>query len=739
MSYRKLVLALPLLAGAAFAQTDETELRGSTVIVTSPGPERSADEIISTVDALDRTDLVANMQGTLGDTLANRPGVSTSYFGAGASRPVLRGLGAERVLVLTNGLGVIDVSADSPDHQTGTDGLDAERIEILRGPSALAYGGQAIGGVVNVIDGLIVKEKPEQAVFGEGFGAYNSVSEGSEFAGQGGVVFGDFVFKFSASTRDFGDYEIPGFAESALFRAMEEDEHDHEDDHDDDDHDEDDHDEDEDHDHEEEEEVRDLLTNSFLKTDTYSAGLSWVGNNSWLGVAVRRQESTYGLPGHHHHHEEDEDHDHEDEDHDHDEKYLVAAEDDDDDHLHEGEEEQASIELEQTRVDVQGGHRFDHDILDQIEFKFSAADYEHAEMEGPGEVGTLYTTEGVEGRVELDHSIGDTLGTVGVQFTDKDFNAEGEEAFISPTSTTSFGAFLYESIELESGFGVEGGLRLESVDYANETFGSKEFSLFSGSLGVHQHFENGFFVGAQLSLTDRAPNQSELFANGAHLATEQFEVGNPDLEIEQGVNLEGTARWRGENLRIGINVFMTDFSNFTYLTPGETLHDGALTDEVDELPVFLFVQEDAEFHGGELYGSFDVPAGLLGADWTVDAGVDLVEAKLDGGGRVPYIPPVTLNTDVTADWGIFDASLGVTIAKGQNDPGEGVLITEGYETLNISAGLDLDEFIPQLGEARLFVQGRNITDEEVRYATSVLKDLLPAPGRNIRVGLSAKF
>tara|TARA_Y100000052_G_scaffold27579_1_gene36656 strand:- start:11762 stop:13942 length:2181 start_codon:yes stop_codon:yes gene_type:complete len=726
------------MAGAAFAQSEDTELRGESVIVTAPGPEKLAGELISKVDALDRAELISDMQGTLGDTLAKRPGVTTTYFGAGASRPVLRGLGAERVLVLTNGMGVIDASAASPDHQAGTDGLDAERVEILRGPAALAYGGQAIGGVVNVIDGLMVMEKPDKSLSGQGFGAFNSVNEGSEFAGQGGVVFGDFVLKFTASHRDFDDYEIPGFAESSRLRAMEddhdEDEHgDHDDD--EDDHDDHDHDHDE-HDHEDEE-IRDLLNNSFLKTDTIGAGLSWVGEKAYIGVAVRRQISDYGLPGHSH------EHDHGDEDHNEhhdDEKSLLLAEDDHDDHAHEEELiEEAYIGLEQVRVDVQTGWRFDHDILDSLELKLTSADYEHAEFEGPGEIGTQYFTDGIEGRVELDHSFGDALGTLGIQAVDKEFRAEGEEAFITPTDTKSFGAFLYEAREWESGFGVEGGVRLESVDYDNINFGTQEFSLFSGSFGVHRHFENGVFIGLQASVTDRAPNESELFADGAHLATDQYEVGNRDLDVEKGVNLEATARWTGDNLRLGVNVFRTDFSNFTYLTPGMTMHDGELTDEVDELPVFLFVQEDADFFGGELYGSLDMPSGALGADWTLDAGIDLVEAKLDGGGRVPYIPPVTFNTDVTADWGIFDAGIGVTIAQQQNDPGVGVLETDGYEMLNVSAGLDLAEFIPQLGQARLFVQGRNITDEEIRYATSVLKDQLPAPGRNVRVGLSAKF
>ncbi|MFN3609633.1 MAG: TonB-dependent receptor, partial [Hyphomonas sp.] len=145
-----------LLTGLALAQETDTTRIEAPIIVTAPGPARSSDELIGNATALDRADIIGRLSGTLGDTLSGEPGVSSTFFGQGASRPVLRGLGAERVQVLTNGIGVIDVSAASPDHQVSADGIDADKIEILRGPAALAYGGQAIGGVVNVIDGLIV-------------------------------------------------------------------------------------------------------------------------------------------------------------------------------------------------------------------------------------------------------------------------------------------------------------------------------------------------------------------------------------------------------------------------------------------------------------------------------------------------------------------------------------------------------------------------------------------------------
>ena len=129
----------PFLATAALAQSGEdTPLVASPIVVTTPGPDRAASELIGNATVLDREDIVETLAGSLGDTLDREPGVASTFFGQGASRPVLRGLGAERVQVLTNGIGDIDASAASPDHHVSADGIDAEKIEILRGPAALA-------------------------------------------------------------------------------------------------------------------------------------------------------------------------------------------------------------------------------------------------------------------------------------------------------------------------------------------------------------------------------------------------------------------------------------------------------------------------------------------------------------------------------------------------------------------------------------------------------------------------
>ncbi len=246
-------------------------------------------------------------------------------------------------------------------------------------------------------------------------------------------------------------------------------------------------------------------------------------------------------------------------------------------------------------------------------------------------------------------------------------------------------------------------------------------------------------MGAQISYTERAPNESELFAFGPHLATSQFEVGDQNLGKERGLNLEGTLRWKTDWLTVGVNVFTTGFTDFIFLTPGTIDDGGVIVDEADGLPVFVFSQEDAVFTGGEIYGEALLDNGLLGASWRLKGGVDFVNAEFDTSGNVPFVPPLRLTADATAGWRLFELGAGLEWAGDQNDTGAGQLPTDGYTLVRLRGALNLHELGFGADGTQAFVEVRNATDEEARLSTSVLKDLLPLPGRNVRAGLRVAF
>ncbi|MGD9966339.1 MAG: TonB-dependent receptor [Hyphomonadaceae bacterium] len=234
-------LCIPALA-VAQEEDEQTD-----IVVTAP-LEGSRIESLQGAEVLRRDDIVAQLHGGLGDTLDATPGISTTFFGAGASRPIIRGLGEDRVRVLQNGIGAIDASTASPDHAVTSDGLDAERIEVLRGAAALAYGGNAIGGVVNVIDQSIPTRTIDGFSF-DGLTSYASVDEGVQAAANLGLGAGDFAFRLSAAARDADPYDTP----------------------------------------------RGEALNQWTSVRSYGAGGSWLGDWGFAGVAVKRTEDQYGL------------------------------------------------------------------------------------------------------------------------------------------------------------------------------------------------------------------------------------------------------------------------------------------------------------------------------------------------------------------------------------------------------------------------------------------------------------
>ena len=149
--------------------------------VTVTGNPLGSSGLIAPATTLSGERLVLRRATTLGETLDKTPGVSSSYFGPNASRPIIRGLDGDRVRILANGGASIDASALSYDHAVASDPISVERIDVLRGPGALLYGGSAVGGVVNVIDNRI----PREALFDETGGLTGKVNLGTSTGNNG--------------------------------------------------------------------------------------------------------------------------------------------------------------------------------------------------------------------------------------------------------------------------------------------------------------------------------------------------------------------------------------------------------------------------------------------------------------------------------------------------------------------------------------------------------------------------
>lgn len=655
-------------------------------------------DILAGKSVISGEELQRDVRVQIGDSLTRLPGVSATSFTPGASRPVLRGLQGERVRVLTDGIGSIDVSNTSADHAVTIDPLTAERIEVLRGPAVLLYGGQASGGAVNVVDRRIPRRKPE-TYHVDVIGGLGSAADERSIGAAVDIALGksDFVLHLDGSFRKTDDLRSGGHILSPELRAeqLEIAEEELEEGH-----------------VEEAEEALALanlkgeIPNSATEQKSGGIGLAYIGDRLSLGASVSRFKSDYGVPsrpGAEHHHGEE------------------GEEEEEEEHG----EAPVTIDLKQTRYDLRGEYVLDGGFLDRVRLRVGAANYEHTEFEGD-EVGTVFKNKGAEGRLEFVQRDRDGWrGASGAQYYHRDFKAVGAEAFLPPNDTSQFGLFTVQELAIDKlGFELAG--RFEHTDIEEKLNDlERSFDAFSIAAGAYVEPAARVKIGANLSRTERAPSAEELFSNGPHIATQSFEIGDPDLKKEKATGVEAYVRVERDRFEVNATAFATWFDDFIFET--------ATGDEEDELPVFQYFQRGARFYGFELEGS----ARLFqtgGFAFVADGVADYVRATLKGAGPVPRIPPLRLLGGLEAQSDKVDGRVEVEWTADQDRVADFENPTDGFTLVNASVAWR------PWGKARettLQLSANNIFDVEARRHASFTKDFVPLAGRDIR--LSARF
>ena len=682
----------------AVAVAQEDVVRDEIIVTASP-LGRSAEETIVGSTVLSGDDLERNLEHSIGETLRKQPGISSTFFGPGASRPVIRGLGGDRISILDSGIGSIDASSTSPDHAVAVEPAMAEKIEIVRGAATLLYGSSAAGGVVNVFSGKIPSTLPEGGVDGALRVGGSTVDEGIEAAGGfnvdlGKAGVGNFVFHGEGSYRETDDYKVPGFVESARLRAAEEGEGGDE--------------------HEEEEEAFGRVENTALESKSGAAGLSYVFDSGFIGVSGTAINSEYGVPGAHGHGEEEGE---------------AGAEE---------EEGGVTIALRQRRIDLNSEIDADFLAFQKMKLRVGYADYTHTEIEPSGEPGTVFANEGVEGRLELvakdaRAAGGDLKGALGFQWRIRDFSAIGEEAFLPPTKTRQYGVFALE--EYERGIlRLEAGGRYERTTHrVDVTATDLGFNAWSVSAGVGLAPADGVFFGVTGLRTERAPSPEELFSNGPHLATGVFEIGDPTLGKETARGVEATMKFSNDAASLVVNGFYTSYKDFIF--ENFTGLDADIDGEM--IPIAQFSATDATFKGFE--AQLDAELFRLGPFHIHGhAAADYVRATADSSatGDLPRIPPATGLFALEANSASIDLRGEIEHALSQKKVGFNELPTDGYTQYNLYATYRL------MGEdspIAVRFAALNLSNEDARLHTSFLKDIAPLPGRNFRISVQGKF
>ncbi|RZI71489.1 MAG: TonB-dependent receptor, partial [Variovorax sp.] len=674
-----------LLASPAFAQSDTLKE------ITVTGNPLGAAELIAPTTALSGDALLLRSQSTLGETLDGLPGVSSSYFGPNASRPIVRGQDGDRIRILQNGGAAPDASALSYDHAVPVDALVTERIEVLRGPSALQYGGSAVGGVVNIIDNRIPSE-PVNGFAGRadlGYATGNREKSGGVLLEGGNERYALHVDAFDRRSDDVAvPIELGCGKPGSPWMAR-------------------------------------RICNSANEARGGAIGGSLFFDQGYIGASASSYRSTYG----------------------------TVAEDD------------VTIGMKSDRYALEGEWRPRSGFFTSIHAKASSTDYRHTEFEG-AKAGTTFASKSSDLRIEARHrKIGNLEGLIGFSSERNRFSADGEEAFAPHSRTRTNALFLHEELGMPWGK-LSFGARTEQVKVTSLGYpdpevtrfavGERSFNPHSAAFGALVNLSPQWQLTSNFAYTERAPKDYELFANGPHVATAAWEVGDPSLQKEKSVGFDLGAQWKSGANRAGVNAYVTRFRNYIGLTATGNQRDeegninpGPIETEEglvfpDTTAEYAYRGVRARFVGIEASGNLQ----LLGRDGfsrAADASTldlewrgDLVRAtNTDTGEPLPRIAPWRVGATLVYGNGPWSARLGFDHNAAQRRvPLVGARDTDAYTLWNASISYRMKV---QRAALTWYARVDNITNKLAYTATSILTTTAypdaPLPGRTLKLGL----
>ena len=673
------------------------------------------DDITITARSLESTSLLvpaqqlsgaalAQRQGaTLGETLDNLPGIANSTYGPNVGRPTIRGMDGDRIRILQNSGANMDVSGLSFDHAVPIDPLTTERIEILRGPATLLYGGSAMGGVVNVMDNRIARERAFDAQGGamgkaevRGGGAANERSTGA-MVETGTDKYAIHVDAFERSTQNLRVPKDLSCTANGVTTTQK------------------------------------RVCNSASDSKGGALGGTLLFDRGYLGLSTSEYKSTYG---------------------------TVA-------------EQAVTIGMVRRHHALEGKLRGVGEWFEDVKFQGGYTQYSHTEYDS-NVAGTQFDNGGLDMRIEARQRslvLGNSLqleGTVGLQRERNNLHAVGSEKFVPTSRTQSTALFTYQALKMPWGQWTTGarsesvGIQsLESIGPNNENAAqTKTFNPMSLALGVMRNLrqgeaQNGWQWMSNISTSQRAPKDYELFAYGPHAATGAYEIGSSNMALEKATQIDVGGEWKNGLHKLGVTAFTSEFANFISLQSlGSYKTSAGAVGSSSDLPVYNFQGVRARFVGLESNAKLRMIGGqqaLLSQDaqhGAVDLELrgDIVRADDVTNNRpLPRIAPMRLGADALWSQNAWGARLGFLHAGAQNRmptySNVTPVTTASYTTWN--AGLN---YHTHHGPTHwmFFAKLDNLNNKLAYSSTSVLTQSMgssapPLAGRSVKVGLQASF
>lgn len=677
---------------AALAQAEAPVELPPLYVTVDPLGQRGPDELSRPVIVLTGEELERKRRATIGELLSEELGVSSSDFGPGVGRPVIRGQAGARVLVLDNGIRVMDIATIGADHANGVDPLHADQVEVIKGPYTLVHGSGASAGVVNVRNRRI---RPDIAEGLSGTADLSFSDNASERLGAFNLEYGAPRFRVQAdyAQRRADDFDVPGFSgvEREDGRIDE----------------------------------RGTMENSNLKSDSGGISATLVGERGYIGFGISTLEAEYGLP---------------------------EIEVEFDALGNEEEREFERVRMEQTRYELRGERTDPFAGFSALRTNLAFTDFEQQEVGFPfvdgrfegEEIEADFENREYEARVELEHGpLGLWRGVIGAQINGREFSAltdDGDTFYVPPTQTRAMALFVVE--ERETAWGrVELGGRVETNEVEDErNRRTRDFTPVSLSAGTVIDLDERHHLKLNLTRSKRAPVAEELFANGRHAAAGTFEIGNPELKVETSNNLELRIDRHEGRWLWAVNAFYNRADDYVFL---ETQVDAngepvRVDDEDPSLPgdnlLTNYRQQDADFYGFEAETRYALRVGATPLNLRLFT--DQVRGELRDGGTLPRLTPRRVGVGFNGGIGAVGYAMNLSRVDDQDRIAQGETPTEGYTLL--SADLTYTLRTPG-GAAVLSLRGRNLLDEEARRHTSFFKDEAPLPGRAIMAGVRYAF
>lgn len=682
--------------GAAHAQNTKEDDIHSLNEITITARSLESRGMLVPAQQLSGAALVQRQGSTLGETLDNLPGIANSSFGPNVGRPSIRGMDSDRIRILQNSGANIDVSGLSNDHAVPIDPLTTERIEVLRGPATLLYGGSAIGGVLNVIDRRIARERTFDAQAGVlGKAEVRAGGAANERSTSVLVETGNdkLVLHVDAFDRSTQNLKVPkdmtcGSAGPSSGRRV---------------------------------------CNSASDSSGAAVGGTLLFDRGYLGLSSSEYRSTYG---------------------------TVA-------------EPTVTIGMSRRHHVMEGQWRGVGDVFDDLKFQLGHTNYTHTEYEA-ATASTRFDKQGydfrLEGRQQAWQLQNGLLleGVVGLQRERNDLKATGDERFFPSSRTQSTGVFTYQALKTAWGQ-FSAGARADTVEVRSfEAIGpnndnaaqTRKFKPVNLAIGAIRNWrdgeaQNGWQLSSNLSASQRAPKDYELFAHGVHVATHAYEIGQPTNDLEKGTQLDVGGEYKHGPHTWGVTGFALQFSNYLSLQSTRTDTGGA-----DPLPIYRFEGVRARFYGIESIAKIRMVGGqaaVLTNNAThgamdLELRADWVRAKdLTHDNYLPRIAPMRVGADAVWSRHAWGARLGFMHAAAQNrvpDFGSRAGVIAKSNTL-WNAGLN---YHTHQGHTHwlLFAKLDNLTNKLAYASTSVLTQTMgsnapPMAGRSLKVGAQLSF